>query len=68
VTLEQFNVISAKDVDPKKISWNDIVVGDRPSTKPGDNGAMVKSIATICSLDAMTFSTEQPPDLLINEA
>jgi hypothetical protein len=32
-------------------------VGDRPSTKPGDNSAMVKSIAAICGIDAMTFST-----------
>jgi len=57
-TSKQFNVISSKDVDPKKISWNDIVAGDKPSTKLGDNGAMVKSIATICGIDAMT-STEQ---------
>jgi hypothetical protein len=48
-----------KDVDAKKVSWEDIVGGDRPSIKPGDNGAMVKSIATICGFDAMSFNTEQ---------
>ncbi len=58
-STEHSNVISSKDVDPKKVSWDDIVGGDRPSTKAGDNGAMVKSIATICGIDAMTFSTEQ---------
>ena len=58
-STEHPNVISSKDVDPKKVSWDDIVGGDRPSTKAGDNGAMVKSIATICGIDAMTFSTEQ---------
>jgi hypothetical protein len=52
-------VISSKDVDPKKVSWDDIVCGDRLSTKVGDSGAMVKSIATICGIDAITFSTEQ---------
>jgi hypothetical protein len=52
-------VISSKDVDPKKVSWDDLVCGDRPSTKLGDGGAMVKSIATICGIDAITFSTEQ---------
>jgi hypothetical protein len=49
----------AKDVDAKKVSWEDIVGGDRPSIKQGDKGAMVKSIATICGFDAMSFNMEQ---------
>jgi hypothetical protein len=57
--LQFESVISSKEVDPKKVSWDDIVSGDRPSTKVGDGGAMAKSIATICGIDAITFSTEQ---------
>ncbi len=59
VNLQFDKLISSKDVDSKKVSWNDIVPGDRPSTKVGDGGGMVKSIATICGKDAITFSTEQ---------
>jgi hypothetical protein len=32
---------------------------ERPSVKPGESGQMVKSVATISGIDAMTLSTEQ---------
>jgi hypothetical protein len=35
------------------------VAGDRPSVKPGEIGQMVKSVAIICGIDAMTLSSEQ---------
>ncbi len=35
------------------------MAGDRPSVKPGEIGQMVKSVAIICGIDAMTLSTEQ---------
>jgi hypothetical protein len=44
---------------PKKVSWVNIVAGDRPSVKPGESGQMVKSVTTICGIDAMTLCTEQ---------
>ncbi len=56
---QQFAVASAKDVDAKKVGWEDIVPGDRPSIKAGESGQMVKSVATIYGIDAMSFGTEQ---------
>jgi hypothetical protein len=56
---QQCTIVSAKDIDPKKVSWVNIVVGNRPSVKPGESGQMVKSTATICGIDVMTFSTLQ---------
>ncbi len=35
------------------------MAGDRPSVKPGESGQMMKSVTTICGIDAMTLSTEQ---------
>jgi hypothetical protein len=56
---QQSTIVSAKDIDPKKVSWVNIVAGDRPSVKPGESGQMMKSVTTICGIDAMTLSTEQ---------
>jgi hypothetical protein len=56
---QQSTILSAKDIDPKKVSWVNIVAGDRPSVKPGESGQMMKSVTTICGIDAMTLSTEQ---------
>jgi Neuraminidase (sialidase) len=58
VTQQSTNVL-VRDIDPKKVSWVDIVARDRPSVKPGESGQMVKSVATICGIDAMTLSTKQ---------
>jgi hypothetical protein len=55
---QQFSVISAREIDPKKVCWDDIVAGDRLSMKPGKSGQMVKSVATICSMDNMSLSME----------
>jgi len=59
IITHQSTIVSAKDIDPKKVSWVNIVAGDRPSVKPGESGQMVKSVAIICGIDAMTLSTEQ---------
>ena len=59
LSTQQSALISSKDVDPRKVSWTDIIGGDRPSTKAGETGQMVKSVASICGIDAMLFSTEQ---------
>jgi len=58
-STQQSALISSKDVDPRKVSWTDIIGGDRSSTKAGETGQMVKSVASICGIDAMLFSTEQ---------
>jgi len=55
----QSTLVSAKDIDPKAVTWNDVTVGDRPSNKPGEVGQMVKAALTICGLDTILFSTEQ---------
>jgi hypothetical protein len=57
VVTQQSAIISAKVTDPKKVTWDDTKAGDWPSTKAGENGQMVKSISTICGIDAKTFST-----------
>jgi len=54
---QQSNIVSAKDIDPKNVSWVKIVAEDRPSVS--ESGQMVKSVTTICGIDAMTLSTEQ---------
>ncbi len=56
---QQSTLVTAKDIDPKAVTWTDITVGDRPSTKPRETGLMVKSVLTICGIDAMSFNTEQ---------
>ena len=56
---QQSTLVTAKDIDPKAVTWTDITVGDRPSAKPGETGQMVKSVLTICGIDAMSFNTEQ---------
>jgi hypothetical protein len=55
----QSTLVSAEDMDPKAVTWNDVTVGDRPSNKPGEVGQIVKAALTICGLDATLFSTEQ---------
>jgi len=55
----QSTLVSAEDMDPKAVTWNDVTVGDRPSNKPGEVGQIVKAALTICGLDAILFSTEQ---------
>jgi len=56
---QQSAIVAAKDIEPKAVTWADITEGDRPSTKPGEAGQMVKSVLTICGIDAMSFNTEQ---------
>jgi hypothetical protein len=46
-------------VDPKAVTWIDVTVGDRPSSKPGEVGQIMKVALTICGIDAILFSTEQ---------
>jgi len=55
----QSTLVSAKDIDQKAVTWNDVTVGDTPSNKPGEAGQMVKAALTICGLDAILFSMEQ---------
>ncbi len=55
---QQSTLVTAKDIDPKASTWTNITVGDRPSTKPGETGQMVRSVLTICGIDAMSFNTE----------
>jgi len=59
IITHQSTIVSAKDIDPRKVLWVNIVAGDRPSVKPGESRQMVKSVTTICGIDAMTLSTEQ---------
>jgi len=54
---QQSTLVTAKDIDPKAVTWSDITVGDHPSMKPGETGSMVKSVLTICGIDAMQFNT-----------
>jgi hypothetical protein len=56
---QQSTILSAKDNEPKKVSWVNIVVGNRLSVQPHESGQMVKSVTTICGIDAITLSTEQ---------
>jgi hypothetical protein len=56
---QQSAIISAKDVNPKEVGWDDIKAGDRPSDKPGQAGQMVKSVSTICGINGMSFGTDQ---------
>jgi hypothetical protein len=49
--------MTAKDVDAKAVSWGNIEVC--PSNKADDSGQMVKSVLTICGVDAMALNTEQ---------
>jgi hypothetical protein len=56
---QQSTLVSAKDVNPKAVTWNDVTVGDRPSNKPGEVGQMVNMALTICGIDAVLFSMEQ---------
>jgi hypothetical protein len=58
-TTQQSTLVTAKDVDPKAVIWANNTEGDRPSTKPGELGRMVKSVLTICGIDAMVFNMEQ---------
>jgi hypothetical protein len=55
---QQFAVVSAKAIDHRKVSWEDIVAGDRPYVKPGENGQIIKSVVTLCGIDATCLSTE----------
>jgi hypothetical protein len=59
VTQQSTPVMTALDVDAKAVSWGNIEVGDRPSNKTDDSGKMVKSVLTICGVDAMALNTEQ---------
>jgi hypothetical protein len=52
---QQSAPMTAKDIDAKAVSWGNIDVGDRPSK----SGEMVKSVLTICGIDAMALNTEQ---------
>jgi hypothetical protein len=56
---QQSTLVSAKDIDPKAVTWNDVTVGDRPSNKSVEVRKMVKAALTICGLDAILFSMEQ---------
>jgi hypothetical protein len=47
--MQQFAIISTKDVDAKKVAWEDIVPGDWLSVKPGESSQM--SNGEICSDD-----------------
>jgi hypothetical protein len=40
---KQSTLVTAKDVDPKAVTWANIKEGDRPSMKPGELGQMVNS-------------------------
>ncbi len=51
--------MTAKDVDVKAVSWGNIEVGDCPLNKAEHSGQMVKSVLTICGIDAMALNTEQ---------
>jgi hypothetical protein len=53
---QQSTLTSYQDVEVKTVTWDNIIVGDRKSTKTG--GGMVKSIMTICGFEAMDFTTE----------
>ncbi len=56
----QSTLVAAKDIDPKAVTWTDIITVDNmPSMKPGETGQIVKSALTICGIDAMSFDTEQ---------
>jgi hypothetical protein len=57
--VNNFAAVYAKEINPKKVSWEDIVAGGWLSIAPGKSGQMVKSVATICGMDAMSLSTEQ---------
>jgi hypothetical protein len=59
VTQRYAPVMTANDVDVKAVSWGNIEVGDHPSNKADDSGQMVKSVLTICGVDAMALNTEQ---------
>jgi len=52
---QQSAPMTAKDIDAKAVSWGNIDVGDWPSK----SGEMVKSVITICGIDAMALNTEQ---------
>jgi len=56
---QQSTLVTAKVIDPKAVTWTDIAVGDRPSTKAGEAGQMAKSVLTICGIDVMQFNMEQ---------
>jgi hypothetical protein len=56
---QQSTLVTAKDIDPKVVTWTGIAVGDRPSTKAGEAGQMAKSVLTICGIDAMQCNMEQ---------
>jgi hypothetical protein len=59
VTQQSAVMMTAKYVDAKAVSWGNIEVGDRPSNKAEHSGQMVKSVLTICGVDAMALNTEQ---------
>ncbi len=54
---QQSALLSCKDVDLKKDSWDDIVVGEWLTTKAKKNGQMMKSASNICGPDAMSCGT-----------
>jgi hypothetical protein len=56
---QQSTLVTAKNVDPKAVTWAIITEGGRPSTNPGELGQMVKSVLTICGIDAMSFNMDQ---------
>jgi hypothetical protein len=56
---QQSTLVSAKDVDPKAVTWIDITIDNRMSMKAGETGQILKSALTICGIDAMQFNMEQ---------
>jgi len=56
---QQSTLVTSRDINPKEVAWTDIVAGDRPLTKPGEVGQIVKSVVIISGIDAMLFNTEQ---------
>ncbi len=56
---QQSTLVSAKDVDPKAATWIDITVDNRMSMKAGETGQILKTVLTICGIDAMQFNMEQ---------
>jgi hypothetical protein len=52
-------ILCTKDIDPKKVTLEDTVMGDWPSVKASESGKMVKPVATICGMDAMSLICNQ---------
>ncbi len=65
---QESTLVNAKDIDPKAVTQTNFTVDDRPSTKLGEAGQMVKSVLTIFGIDVMSFNTEQLRQICSNEA